>query len=56
MILVMEQEKNIFYIVNEIDKNILYQQAEMTKFLTQTYGYNSAVCRIKELLKQRKQI
>ena len=52
----MEQEKNIFDIVNEIDKNILYQQAEMTKFLTQTYGYNSAVCRIKELLKQRKQI
>jgi len=52
----MEQEKSVFNIINEIDKNILYQQAEMAKFLTQTCGYYDAVRRIKELLKQRERI
>ena len=60
MILVMEQEKNIFDIVNEIDKNILYQQKRMQEYYNGNFccelGYKDAKLKIKELLQQRKQI
>ena len=56
----MEQEKNIFDIVNEIDKNILYQQKRMQEYYNGDFccdfGYRDAKLKIKELLQQRKQI
>ena len=56
----MEQEKNIFDIVNEIDKNILYQQKRMQEYYNGNFccelGYKDAKLKIKELLQQRKQI
>lgn len=52
----MEEEKSVFDIISEIDKNILKQQEELGKYATYNIEYGNIVSRIKQFLRHRKQI
>ena len=56
----MKEEKSVFYIIEEIDKNILEYQEQMKRYFTDDVvtekGYKEAKIKIKELLKHREQI